>query len=181
MSDAKGPDGPERRSGVEVGGSLGGLFRGLGSLLDLIADLEQKGKTEFQQQQVVQGPGETSAVFGVSVRLGLGGQPVVQSFGNVRPGPKGPAVEAVREPVVDVLDEGETFRLVAELPGVNADEITVEVRGDVVTLQTTGRRKYAREILLPAAVDPVPQTQTYANGVAEICLRKRAAGAAGNP
>lgn len=180
MPDAKRPDRRERPARVEVGGNLGGLLRGLGSFLDLIADMEQKGETEFNQEQVVHGPGETSAVFGVSVRLGLGGKPVVQSFGNVRPGPTGPAVEAVREPVVDVLDEGEVFRLVAELPGVTADEVSVAVRGDVVMLQTTGRRKYAREILLPAMVEAAPVSQTYANGVAEICLRKRPADAADN-
>ncbi|MEK7219618.1 MAG: hypothetical protein AAB253_00365, partial [candidate division NC10 bacterium] len=41
----------------------------------------------------------------------------------------GPIVEEAREPLVDVFDEGEFVRLVAELPGVPDAEIIAEVQG----------------------------------------------------
>ena len=62
--------------------------------------------------------------------------------------------------------------VVAELPGVAKKEIKVELNGDVLALTTTGTRKYAKEVLLPAAAKEEEMTITYNNGVLEVRLVK---------
>jgi len=62
--------------------------------------------------------------------------------------------------------------VVVELPGVTEDEISLTVQGDVLALTTSGKHKYAREVLLPAPVIGEEMSTTYNNGVLEIRLRK---------
>ena len=81
-------------------------------------------------------------------------------------------VAEVREPLVDVFDEDETILVVAELPGVAEEEIRIEVEGDILSLETAGERKYAKEVLLPAAVEAGPFHKAYKNGILELRLKK---------
>ena len=83
-------------------------------------------------------------------------------------------VADTREPLVDVFDEGETMLVVVELPGVAKKEIKLEVNGDVLALSTTGSRKYAKEVLLPAAARDDAPEMGYHNGVLEVRLHKAA-------
>jgi HSP20 family protein len=81
-------------------------------------------------------------------------------------------VADTREPIVDVFDEGDKLLVVAELPGVAKKEIKVELNGDVLALSTTGSRKYAKEVLLPASAKEEAMAVTYNNGVLEVRLHK---------
>ncbi len=78
----------------------------------------------------------------------------------------------VREPLVDVFDEEQEIIIVVELPGVSEEEIHVEIQDDILSLETTGERKYAKEILLPGAVDTATLQKAYKNGILELRLRK---------
>ncbi len=77
-----------------------------------------------------------------------------------------------REPVVDVYDEGEFIRVVADMPG--ADPSTLRVRGvdDRLTIVASGpARRYERLIVLPAQVHPErADPPTFINGIMEILL-----------
>ena len=161
---------------VELDFGLGGLFKGLGNLIELAGKLAEEGEELKKQKEFVfKTPSgkEGRGVFGFSVRTLAGGEPVVSTFGNIKRTPKGPVVEEVREPLVDVFDEKGHIRLIAELPGVNQEEISVEVRGDILNLKAEGKeRKYAKEILLPAKVKPESLQKSFHNGVLEITLQK---------
>lgn len=156
--------------------SFGGLFKGLGNLIELAGKLAEEGEAlkkegefTFKTPSGKQGHG----VFGVSVRTLESGKSVFETFGNIKRTPKGPVVEEVREPLVDVFDEKGAIRLIAELPGVTQEEISVEVRGDILNLKAEGKeRKYAKEILLPAKVKPESLQKSFRNGVLEITLQK---------
>ena len=50
---------------------------------------------------------------------------------------KGGAPAPSWDPNVDVLDDGETIRILAELPGVEASEVKVSIRGRVVMIRGT--------------------------------------------
>jgi len=159
---------------VDLG--LGGLFKGLGDFLDLFTDMIETGEAsegtrtgEFK----IKGLGDKAkGVYGFTVRSGIGGIPKVERFGNIRPTEEGPVVANVREPMVDVFEEGPEIVLVAELPGVSEGEISVEVQGDILTLQTTGERKYEKEILLAGKVDAKPAERTFKNGILELRLKR---------
>ncbi len=161
------------RGGVDV--DLGGMFKSLGGFLELISELAEKG------EQTVSRTGEmgddkkgVKAVYGFSVRVGGGGKPLVENFGNVRAARDGsPVVEEAREPMVDVFDETDHLLVVAELPGVSESEIRHEVKGDVLNLAAEhGDRKYQKEILLPTAASAKGATSSYRHGVLELKLPK---------
>ena len=81
-------------------------------------------------------------------------------------------VAEVREPMVDVFDEADEIVLVVEMPGANEEDVTVELHGDVLIMETAGDRRYAREVLLPASVDAASMEKTYRNGILHIKLKK---------
>jgi HSP20 family molecular chaperone IbpA len=77
-------------------------------------------------------------------------------------------VEERREPAVDVFDEGDHLLVVAEMPGVVAEQVEPSLDGDLLMLTAeAGPRTYATEVLLPRA--PTPPLQVEANnGIVKI-------------
>jgi HSP20 family protein len=150
--------------------SFGGLFKGLGNLIDLASKLSEE---KVEKTGEIRGlPKGARGVYGFSIRT-LAGKPIIESFGNIRETAKGPVVEEVREPIVDVFDEEYLILVIVELPGVSKDEIKVEVAGDILNLAASGKdRKYAKEILLPSKVKAEGMKTSYKNGVLEITLKK---------
>ena len=149
---------------------LGGLFRGLGNLIDLASKLEKEGK---EKKGEIKGlPKGLRGVYGLSIRT-LGNEPVMETFGNIRETAGESVVEEVSEPLVDIFDEGDHLVVIAELPGVSAEEIKVEVTGDIINLEAFGEeRKYAKEILLPNTVTVESLTTAYKNGILKIRIEK---------
>lgn len=167
----------KEKKGVKREEGAGGIFRTVGSFLDFLSDMVEKGETEIRREGEVGLKKGIKAVYGFSVKLGGEGQPRIEPFGNVRTEKgKGPVVEEVREPMVDVFDEKETVVIVAELPGVNEKDINVELRDDILTITAeTGERKYHKEVLLEAPVASEGLTRSYRNGILEIRICKKKA------
>ncbi len=150
--------------------SFGGLFKGMGNLIDLASRLSEQ---EINKEGEVAGlPRGAKGIYGLSVRS-LAGKPIVETFGNLKETVRGPVVEEVREPMVDIFDEGDNILVIAELPGVSEDDIKIEVVGDVLKIDSAGtERKYAKEMLLPSKVKTDSLKNTYKNGILEITLEK---------
>lgn len=150
--------------------SFGGLFKGLGNLIDLASKLGEEG---VEKKGEIRGmPKGARGVYGFSIKT-LAGKPVLETFGNIKETAKGPVVEEVREPMVDIFDEKGHVLVIVELPGVSEDKINIEVAGDILNLTASDRdRKYAKEILLPSKVKPQPVKTSYKNGILEITLEK---------
>jgi HSP20 family protein len=112
-------------------------------------------------------------VYGYSVTIGPDGKPVVREFGNVRRGEGRPskAIQDKREPLVDVISSGKDVRVIAEMPGVNKEDINVTVneKSVVISVDTEGRGYY-KELDLPGIVDPKGARSTYNNGVLEVTI-----------
>lgn len=167
----------EMKSEVSLDLGLGGLFKGLGDFLDVLSDMvEEPGEAETTRSGEfrVKGLGEKArGVYGFTIRSGIGGTPTVERFGNIRSTEEGPVVAEVREPLVDTFDEGQEIVVVAELPGVAEEDIRCELQDDIMSLETTGERRYAKEILLPGSVDAATLRKTYRNGILELRLKKK--------
>jgi HSP20 family protein len=155
--------------------SLGGLFKGIESLVDLAAKLKEAGgeigkEGEIDLSNLKEG---MKGVFGFSVKTAVGGKPIVESFGNVKKTPAGPKVEEEREPITDIFDEDEEIRIYAEMPGVNQEDIKLDLKEDILDISArTGDRKYHKEILLPAKVQAETLVSSYNNGILEIKVKK---------
>lgn len=159
--------------GIDFG--LGGLFKGIEKLIDLAADLKDAGdeikkEGEIDLSHLKKG---MKGVYGFSIKTMTGGRPVVESFGNIKKTPKGPTVEEEREPLTDVFDEKEEVRVYAEMPGVNEEDIKLDLKGDILDiLAKSGDRKYHKEILLPVKVKSETLISSYKNGILEVKIRK---------
>ncbi|MBU0661796.1 MAG: archaeal heat shock protein Hsp20 [Patescibacteria group bacterium] len=155
--------------------SLGGLFNGIEKLVDLAADLKEAGgeikkEGEIDLSQLKEG---MKGIFGFSIKTAVGGKPIVEPFGNIRKTPKGPTVEEEREPITDVFDEKEEVRIYAEMPGVNEEEIKLDLSDDILDISAKNRdRKYHKEILLPSKVKTETLTSNYKNGILEVRIKK---------
>lgn len=167
------------KASINLDLGFGGLFKNLGDLLDIVSDMAEKAETsegEVNQsgEFEVKGLGDKArGVYGFSIRTGIGGgAPRVERFGNIRKTEEGPIVADVREPLVDTFDEGDEIVIVAELPGVSEAQVQVELKDDILTIATSGDRRYAKEILLSADVVPDSLRRTYTNGILELRLKK---------
>jgi HSP20 family protein len=117
---------------------------------------------------------KVKGVYGFSIKMGLGGKPVIEQFGNIKATEKGAVVAEVREPIADVFDEGDKLVVVAELPGVAEGDIHLEVKDDILSLSAEAKdRKYRKEILLPSPVDATSMESSFRNGILELTLRKK--------
>jgi HSP20 family protein len=110
--------------------------------------------------------------YGYSMTVGPDGKPVVKEYGNVRPGLL-PTSE-IREPFVDVIvDKKEKIlKIVAEMPGVEKNDIKIEVIGRTVNLDAeNGDKKYYTKISIKQKVDEDSVKATYSNGILEVKFR----------
>ncbi len=165
----------KRKAGGEFEFGFGSLFKGIGSLFDLVSKMTEEGEEEYTQTGEIRGLGDKAkGVYGFSVKMGLGGKPVIEQFGNIKATEKGAVVAEVREPIVDIFDEGEKLVIIAELPGVGEEDIHLEVKDDILDLSAEARdRKYRKEVLLPSLIDADSMESLYKNGILEIKLRKK--------
>jgi len=156
---------------------LGGLFKGIENLIDLAAKLKESGgqiskEGEVDLSHLKEG---MKGVFGFSVKTAVGGAPIVEPFGNIKQTPTGPSVEDVREPLTDLFDEEQEIRILAEMPGINQGDIHLDLKDDILDIRAeSGKRKYHKEVLLPALVQPGTLTSRYNNGILEIKVSKTA-------
>jgi len=112
-------------------------------------------------------------VYGFSMSIGPDGKPVIREFGNVQSSQRGPRIREEREPLVDVMEEDKDVVILAELPGVERDDINLHATEDHLTISVdTAERKYHKELTLPAMVDPKSAQASYKNGVLEVRLKK---------
>lgn len=168
-------------------GFLEGLFKGIGNLVDLAAKLEKEGGVISKQGEIkdlgkrlssldklkgLKQRRDIKGVYGFTIRTGLGeiGGPRVESFGNVKKTAKGPVVEEIREPIVDIFEEKDHLTVVAEIPGVAENTIKTKVKDNVLILEAgeKGHLQYCKEILLPYPVSPKTSKKSYKNGVLNL-------------
>ena len=113
-------------------------------------------------------------VYGYSITIGPDGKPQIREFGNVKPTRFGPRIREEREPLVDVYVTNGEVKVIAELPGVNKEDIQLHGTEDTLTISVdTPERKYYKEVKLPAKVDPKGAKTSYKNGVLEVTLPKK--------
>ena len=167
----------EKEPKVQIDFGLGGLFKGIGGLFDMVSKMTEEGKEEYTRTGEIKGLGDKAkGIYGFSVKMGIGGQPTVEQFGNIKKTEKGSVeVAEVREPIVDVFDEGDYLMVIAELPGVDESDIHLEIKGDILNLKAEGKdRKYTKEVLLPSQVEAESMETQYRSGIMEIKLTKKA-------
>jgi len=129
---------------------------------------------EFEKQMREGGP-IRPAVFGFNIGIGPDGKPTLQNFGNVKQRQGKPEVKEVRDPLVDIVEEGDEFIVVAEIPGVRKEDISLSATE--TTLSITARsadkeRNYEKVVEISAKINPNVAKARYTNGILEVRLQK---------
>jgi HSP20 family protein len=167
-------------------GALEGLMAGFLRLLERVEQIsEEGGERVFRgtfpaRSSSGGGGGEPRAlkgVYGVSLKVGgLGGDEVkIEPFGNLRRDETTgePVLEEVREPLVDVFDEPQGVLIVAEMPGVEAEDVRVAVEGARLTLEAErGERRYKKQLDVPAGLRADQVDVHGQNGIIELRARR---------
>lgn len=129
---------------------------------DMDKMIKELPKTRLPDGTEVKGP----IVWGWSIKIGPDGKPEIQEFGNVpRPSSEAP-IREVREPLVDVIEGDNEIIVVAETPGVEKDEISVNCTED--ELEIKAGNKYYKRVKLPSPVKPDEAKASYKNGILEV-------------
>jgi len=111
-------------------------------------------------------------VRGFSIRIGPDGKPEIREFGT-KPTIKETGIEE-RRPLVDVIETDTEIQVIAEMPGVNKEDIEVNATETTLEIRAEGEnRKYYETVELPSEVDPDSAKARYNNGVLEVILKKR--------
>ena len=111
-------------------------------------------------------------IYGFRVTIGPDGRPIIQEFGNVKRVGVVPKISEEVEPLVDVIDEGNKIRVVAEVPGVEKDKIKLKAVGRKLIIDASNSKKYRKEVELPYEVDMKTAKARYKNGVLEVEIHK---------
>ena len=157
---------------------LGGFLGGLSTFLEKLGELAETGG-EIRKSGELHGlgpEGKVRGVYGFTIKTGLGEERVeVEPFGNLRRDEKtGRAVvQETREPMVDVFQEEDCVLVVAEMPGVTEDDVTLDLTEDILSIVAErGDKRYRKEVLLPRTFSPPQMSHTCRNGILEVRLAK---------
>jgi HSP20 family protein len=158
----------------KTGSGFEGIIKGFTDLVDKLGDLAEKGERLSRTGEInfKSGEKDLKGVYGVSVKIGLGEDEVrIEPFGNIHKDKvSGEAVvREVREPIIDIFEEKDHTLIVAEMPGISASDVQLDVKDDVLTIYAEkGAKKYRKEILLPRSYAVDKMQVSCNNGILEI-------------
>lgn len=154
---------------------LGGLFSGIGKIIDSainLKDVQESGEIDL-------GVGKKGHYsMGLHVRTLGGREEEGTTFGPreqkraERSTP--PAREKVQEPELEVMDEGDHLSVTGDMPGVSTEDVQFKValENQALLVWTGSPRKYSKELELPCPVKTEGAKLSCNNGVLELRLPK---------
>lgn len=108
---------------------------------------------------------------GFTLSVGADGRPVLQEYCNTA---EPTQTDGVREPLVDTItnDKEGTTKLVAEMPGVERNDINVTVENRHVNIVADhGDKKYRARVPIAQRVKEDSTKASYKNGVLEVTFQ----------
>ena len=116
-------------------------------------------------ERILHGSGRMSSpsCYGCEVAVGPDGVPHMRQFGNAPTSGRHLPIDAIHD------EKNGFLKLVAEVPGVEKDDIDVSVEDDAVRIRASrGDVKYEGVVPLRAAVDLDSVKASYRNGILEV-------------
>src|SRR5438128_276097 len=115
--------------------------------------------------------------------------PVINRIFDVLGSLNGDTVEASWVPPVDIFEDAEAIRIIAEVPGVKPEDVTISLEDNVLTIKGSKQQvaeertervhryertygTFERSFTLPATVDASNIKATYEHGVLTVTLPK---------
>jgi len=142
---------------------------------DKIRDDIQKMTEEMMKMFSNVEPGKPF-VRGFKVQFGPDGKPRIEDFGNrsIKSPDGEPVISDEREPLTDIIEGDEDVAVTVEMPGVEKEDIDLNVTGDTLEITVdTPARKYHKRLDLPCGVKPKTTKATYKNGVLDVVMARK--------
>jgi HSP20 family protein len=156
-----------------VDGIVGQFIPGLGGIIKAL----EKSSPEFRNRIA-----DTDAEIKHRIDVGWSSKPVVDYHVSTRPLSSGPRKKTaprevnvkmpekgpVREPIVDVLDGKDYITVIAELPGITEEDLTVQLKGESLEINAG---KFNKTVGLPCASKSILE-KTYKNGILQLKIER---------
>ncbi len=133
----------------------------------------------FRSSMRGQGSGfDKPFVKGFSVKMGPEGKPEIKEFGSktnvAREAEPGEESSEERRPLIDVMKGDEEVNVIAEMPGINKEDIDINASETSVDIKAEGTtRRYSESVDLGCEVIPDSAKARYNNGVLEIVFKRK--------
>jgi HSP20 family protein len=158
---------------------LGGLFDGVANIIGRLGELAEKGEALRREGSFESKSGkDIRGSYGFSVSLGADGKKNATHH-EVKPH-KSAGVQSrpddhatVRQPQVDIFEENDHLLVIAEMPGVPAESVSLRFHDRTLFLSgQASRLRFETEVDLPCACNPEDVSVTANNGVVELRLNR---------
>jgi len=111
-------------------------------------------------------------IRGFSIRIGPDGKPEIKEFGT-KPEIREKGIEE-RKPLIDIIETDDEVQVIAEMPGVNKEDIDLNATEKSLEIKAEGEnRRYHELVELPCEVIPDSAKARYNNGVLEVIFKKK--------
>jgi HSP20 family protein len=145
------------------------IYEELEKLGNLIDETMQKSFDPSSEKT----PSRRSRIQGFSIKIGPDGKPRIQEFTSRQPRRNETEISDEDEPLVDLIEDGETLVVLAALPGLKKDDIDLRITESCLTVSVdTDEFEWYNEFKLPTKVDPKSACASYKNGVLEVKAKK---------
>jgi len=155
----------------------GGFAQRLWDFLKLLEDMENKKEKVRTVSGELEGPFDSKAAYGYTVKLGIekndfpfrgGFHPRPRPLTHVR---SIKAENVAAEPVIDVFDEGDCISVVAQIPSVKEEDIDLKIIDNILTITArTPEGDIERDISVSDGSDI--KEASFKNGILEIKIKK---------
>ncbi len=145
---------------------------------EMFRDMEQHAPKDMIRERKLPSGGISRElgpfVYGYSMTVGPDGKLEIREFGNVKPSKGKLPIEfaETREPLVDIIDQGDSVKVVAEMAGVNKSDISLELTEKTLVISSSVSRKYHKEVGFDVDILPDSATAKYNNGILEVQISK---------
>ena len=183
MSDQEESKKKEAAADLSAMLGIGGLFDGVSNLITKFGELAEKGESLRSATHQGESPSgkKMTTSYGFNVKFGPGNDNDVSIKPIPRPNhtSKTPSaspsaatpVPRVREPHVELFDEGDHLLVIAEMPGVSSEDVNLSFVEKMLHIHGTSKvAEFKKELELPKQYGPEQVSITANNGVIEIRL-----------
>ncbi len=152
-----------------------GFAQRLLDFLKLLEDMENKGETIRTVSGELEGPFNSKAVYGYTVKLGIENRdfPFRRVF-HPRPTAHVRSIKSenvAAEPVIDVFEEGDCISVVAQMPHVKEEDIDLRIIDNIMTITArTPEGEIERDISVSDGSEI--KEASFKNGILEINIKK---------
>jgi HSP20 family molecular chaperone IbpA len=153
------------------GSGFEGLLRNIGDLLHQAANISSDMRRRDGQRPAVESRMSLRSLDGEDIGADFFGlRDLVASASAARQPEDGtPPPPDRREAAIDLIATPDIISAIVELPGAEAESLTVRVEHDMLTIAASGCGiEYSAEALLPAPVDDAARQLSFRNGVLEL-------------